>query len=201
MAIRAVIFDFGGVLVRTMDLSGRRKWETRFGLADWELARAVFDSEASRLAQLGQGPPEAIWQHVAELYQLDARQLDDLQRDFWLGDQLDQALVRFLCGLRPRYKTAILSNAWSNAREVFVQKYGLGDAVDLMVISAEEGVMKPVPQIYQITLERLAVRPEEAVFVDDMERNVEGARAVGMWAVQFKDTEQTLTELREYLSR
>lgn len=199
MAIRAVIFDFGGVLVRTVDLSGRRKWEARFGLVDWELAQAVFDSEASTRAQLGQGSPEEVWQHVAELYQLDSGQLDELQRDFWRGDQLDPVLVRFLRSLRPRYKTAILSNAWHGAREVFGQKYGLGDVVDLMVISAEEGLMKPDPRIYRMALKRLGIRPEEAVFVDDMKRNVEGARAVGMWAVRFKDTEQALTELREHL--
>lgn len=61
-------------------------------------------------------------------------------------------------------------------------------------------MMKPDPRIYQLTLERLAVWAEEAVFVDDMSHNVEGARAIGMEAIQFKNTSQTMVDLGQLLN-
>jgi epoxide hydrolase-like predicted phosphatase len=199
MPIRAVIFDFGGVLVRTEDRSGRRKWEKRLGLSEGELSRLVFESEVSDRSMVGQADEAEIWQHVAVTFGLNGEQLRELRRDFWSGDQLDAGLVQFLRDLRPRYKTAILSNAWPGTREVFTQRLGLGEAVDEMIISAEEGVAKPDARIYQIAVERLGVQPEEAVFVDDMAENAQGARAVGMRGIQFKNTEQAIAEVQKYL--
>jgi epoxide hydrolase-like predicted phosphatase len=199
MPIRAVIFDFGGVLVRTEDSSGRRKWEKRLGLPEGGLARVVFDSEVAARSMVGQATEAEIWEHVAATFGLNDEQLRELRRDFWSGDRLDAGLVRFLRDLRPRYKTAILSNAWPGTRETFTQIFGLDAVVDEMVISAEEGVAKPDARIYQIAVERLAVQPEEAVFVDDMAENAQRARAFGMWGIHFKSTEQAISEVQKHL--
>lgn len=199
MTLEAVIFDFGGVLVRTEVQSGRQKWEARLGLPEGRLAQTIYWSEASYRACLGQVPEESVWQHVAATFGLDAEQLGELKRDFWADERLDVELVEFLCQLRPRYKTAILSNAWSGARAAFIQVFGLDRVVDEMIISAEEGVGKPDPRIYHLAAEQLGVQPEEAVFVDDLAENVEGARAVGMKGVQFKSTTQVIAAVRQYL--
>jgi epoxide hydrolase-like predicted phosphatase len=199
MPIRAVIFDFGGVLVRTEDPGGRRKWEKRLGLPEGELSRVVFESEVADRSMVGQATEAEIWEHVAATFGLDDEQLGELRQDFWSGDRLDAGLVQFLRDLRPRYKTAILSNAWPGAREVFTQGLGLGEVVDEMIISDEEGVAKPDARIYHIAAERLGVQPEEAVFVDDMAENAQGARAVGMWGIHFKGSEQAIAEVQKYL--
>jgi putative hydrolase of the HAD superfamily len=69
-----------------------------------------------------------------------------------------------------------------------------------MVISAEVGVMKPDPQIYQLALEKLNVTPAESVFIDDFTQNVEGARAVGMNVIQFAAHDQAMDELEKMLA-
>ncbi len=199
MAIRAVLFDFGGVLVRTEDDSGRRRWEERLGLPRRELERVVFESDVSLRAMRGQEPEEAVWQNVAQVLRLGAAELAELRRDFWAGDRLDMRLFAFLRSLRPRYRTGLISNAWESARAVFTGKYGLGQVLDVLVISAEEGVVKPEARIYHIALERLGVRPEEAVFVDDLEENVIGARKVGLHGIHFRETDQVIAEVRRYL--
>lgn len=200
MPIRAVIFDFGGVLVRTRDSSGRRKWEDRLGLREGQLSDVVFDSQVSQRATLGHVPESAVWANVGTALGLSGAEVEELGRDFWAGDALDIKLVAFLRGLRSQYRTAILSNAWSSARDAFVDRFGLADAVDLMVISAEEGVAKPDPAIYRTAVERLGVLPEEAVFVDDMPANVDAARAVGLKAVRFVSREQAMEEVLTHLS-
>lgn len=199
MTIRAILFDFGGVLLRTEDHSPRRRWEERLGLPEMGLSRLVFGSPISIRAQRGEVPEEAVWQAVAATLGLGAEDLARLRADFWAGDRLDRELVAWMRGLRPRYKVGLLSNAWNTARRVFSQIYGLDEVADVMVISAEEGVMKPDGRIYRIALERLGVSPEEAILIDDMPENVEGARALGLQAIRFEDTAQTVAELRRWL--
>ena len=199
MSICAVIFDFGEVLVRMEDLSGQRKWEKRLGLREGELADAVFRSEVTYRSMIGEATEADVWNHVGASYGLNDQERDELRRDFWSGDQLDAELVGFLRSLRPRYKSAILSNAWPGSREIFTQTFGLGDVVDEMIISAEERVAKPDARIYQITLSRLGVQPEDAIFVDDLAENVRGAQAVGMPSIRFESTEQTIAEVQEFL--
>ena len=69
-----------------------------------------------------------------------------------------------------------------------------------MVISAEVGIMKPDPRIFQYALEQLDVAPAEAVFVDDVIENVEAARAFGMHAIHFTTPRQAISELKQLLT-
>uniref|UniRef100_A0A7C1FIE4 Hydrolase n=1 Tax=Caldilinea aerophila TaxID=133453 RepID=A0A7C1FIE4_9CHLR len=69
---------------------------------------------------------------------------------------------------------------------MLTERYRVTDAFDLLVGSAYEGILKPAPEIFFLrTLERLERQPEEAIFIDDFAQNVAGARAVGMFAVQY----------------
>lgn len=199
MSIRAVIFDFGGVLSRTEDRSKHRQWEQQLGLSKGELPWIVFNSETAILASLGQATVADIWQGVADRFGLSADEVRRLERDFWFHELLDGELVAFLASLRPRYKTAILSNAFPDARDIFVGRHGLDKVVDELIISAEVGMKKPDARIYQLAAERLGVQPQEAVFVDDWDKSVEGAHAASMYAVQFKNTAQAIADVQRYL--
>jgi len=200
MTIRAVIFDFGGVIVRTEDQSWRLRWAERLGVTSEVLSATVFDSEAAAEATIGRVPAEAVWAHVAATLDLDADALAQLRADFFAGDRRDDALVAFLRGLRPAYTTGILSNAWSDGRQVIAGKFALGDAADDLVISAEVGIAKPDPRIYELATTRLGVRPDETIFVDDFVRNIDGARRFGMQAVHFRNREQTIADVRALLA-
>jgi epoxide hydrolase-like predicted phosphatase len=195
VTIKAVLFDFGGVLVRTRDQESRRNWERTLGLEEGQLSRLVFESEATRRATIGALPERAIWEHVAETLMLDNDRLQQLKIDFWKSDQVDTQLVQFLRSLRPKYRTGILSNAWSNARQLFIETYQLGDVVDEMILSAEIGLAKPDTHIYLVAAQKLGVEPEEAIFVDDMPENVTGAIKAGMLGIQFTGTPELLETL------
>ena len=198
-AIQAVIFDIGGVLVRTEDWSGRRKWEQRLGLPEWGLSELVFDGELALRASVGQGLDEAIWEHVAQECHLSPDTLTQLRADFWSGDRPNLDLLAYLRSLRPHYKTGILSNAWAEMRNMNVQRFGLADVVDEVVYSFECGILKPDPASYRFILARLSIAPGQAIFVDDAERNIRGAQALGLHTVQFRDTQQAIAELHALL--
>jgi epoxide hydrolase-like predicted phosphatase len=195
MTIRAVIFDIGGVLFRMHDFGPWRAWETHLGLAKWQLGEIVFDNPVSRRAFVGQATAAEAWNEAARQLRLTPEELEALKADFWKGGAWDTELLDFIRSLRPHYRTGIISDAWPDAREA-IQRYVNDDLFDVILMSGEEGVAKPGPEIFQRALSRLDAAPSEAIFVDDRAQNVEGARRIGMHAIQFNDSAQTRRDIQ-----
>jgi epoxide hydrolase-like predicted phosphatase len=187
MQLKAVIFDAGDVLIRTVDIERRTLWETKLGLAPGQAEHIVFGGEVDWAVQLGQISDEAHWRWVQDRLGLDAAAVDRFRDDFFAGDVLDTDLLAYIDRLRKYYQVGLLSNASSIARWLFTEKYPILEHFDSVTISAEEGVMKPDPRIFRVALERAGVEPGEALFVDDVLRNVEGAQAIGMQALHYLD--------------
>jgi putative hydrolase of the HAD superfamily len=102
--------------------------------------------------------------------------------------------------LRPRYRTAIISNSFVGAREKEREKYQMENRAELIVYSHEVGMRKPDARIYALTCSKLGVSPAETVFVDDRFDNVEAARDAGMQAVMFFDSAQAIAEIDNLLA-
>lgn len=184
--LKAIIFDVGGVLIRTHSWAGREKWAAKLGLAPQEFENFVFNSESGRQAQLGQMSSEAHWRGLGRHFGLDEAGITELRRDFFSGDALDESLVAYIQQLRQAgYRTGLLSNASDEARRLLTEVYPIIDYFDGVIISAEVGLMKPDPQIYQLAAQSLGVKVEQALFVDDFWKNIEGAWSVGMQALHF----------------
>jgi putative hydrolase of the HAD superfamily len=77
----------------------------------------------------------------------------------------------------------------------------LDELFETIVDSGFVGLRKPDPRIYALTLERLGLRAEECVFVDDLAPNVDAARELGFHAVLFADAEQAIAEIEALLLR
>lgn len=183
--IKAVIFDVGGVLVRTEDRLPRRQLEEQYGLQPGEAEFLVYNSALGQQAQRGEISAAALWEWIQARFQLDDSALVAFRRQFWGGDRLNAPLLALVRALRPHYQTAIISNAMDDLLTTLTDIYPMADGFDLIVGSAYEGVMKPAPEIFQRTLERLGRQPAEAIFIDDFVHNVAGARAVGMAAIHY----------------
>ncbi len=193
--LRAVIFDWGGVLVRTFDPQPRRALEAQYNLPPGSVGQLVFGSPAWARCQVGEWSEQKLWDAVGQRQGLSPEQTADFRRRFFAGDRLDDELVAFIRSLRPGLKTALLSNFSTHLRHLLDQ-YHLADAFDAVVISAEEGIVKPDVRIYHAACQRLGVQPDEAVFVDDFAENVTGAQRAGLQAIHFTSTTQTLQALR-----
>jgi putative hydrolase of the HAD superfamily len=197
--IQAIIWDMGGVLVRTNDWTPRYKWEERLGLERMALTNMVFFSEVAQQASVGKAEADDIWRWLGEELSLSNQDLAQLRQDYWSGDSVDESLIDIIRSHQGRYKTALLSNAWPDLRPVIENRWKFDDAFDVMVISAEVGLVKPDARIYQHTLNTLQVEPSASVFIDDFIENVDGARAVGMQAIHFQSPDQALSELNTLL--
>lgn len=199
MGIRAVIWDIGGVLVRTEDYEPRRRQAERLGLTREELETLVFGSEMGQKAQWGSVSAQELLEYACRVVHLPAEDAAKFEQEFFAGDRLDLELVDYIRSLQSRYRTGIISNAWDDVREMIVNRWKIADAFDQVILSAEVKICKPDPRIFQLALQRLEVAPEEAVFIDDFPRNIEGAQAVGMHAIRFLSTEQVRADLDAFL--
>jgi putative hydrolase of the HAD superfamily len=195
MAIKAVVFDIGGVLELTPDLGLTEVWESRLGLEAGELDERM--REAWIGGSLGTITEAEVYQALTDRLGLADKQLTEYIDDLWreyLGTA-NTELIEYARGLRPRYRTGILSNSFVGAREREQAAYGFEDLVDEILYSHEVGMAKPDPQVYALTCSRLGVRPGETVFLDDAEICVDGARAAGLHAVHYRDNRQAIAEI------
>lgn len=189
------MFDVGGVLEVNPATGWLERWAARLGLAGAELGERL-----DRLwdgGDIGVVTLADVERETAAELKLSERALAELLDDVWTEyvGSLNRPLTEFARSLRPRFRTGILSNSFVGAREREQDAYDFGDMFDAIVYSHEVGHRKPEPAIYAIACERLAVEPAEVLFVDDLQVNVDGARAAGMDAIKFVDTEQAISEL------
>ncbi len=198
--VKAVIWDLGGVLVRTIDRTPRTELAKRLGMTYTELDQAVFNSPSAQQATLGLIDPDQHWIQVCKDLNWPVENLPEFQKFFWGGDRLDTDLIAYIRCLKSSFKTGLLSNNWSNLRHLIEKRWKIGDAFDTLVISAEIGMIKPEPPIFQFTLEQLDIHPEEAIFVDDFLENVLAARQMGWQAVHFQNRDQAMAELNAILN-
>jgi HAD superfamily hydrolase (TIGR01509 family) len=200
MSINAVIFDFGGVLIRMVDDRPRLELAAQLGVSISHLDQLVFYSDSARKASRGEIPVSLHWQAVGETLGLPPEGLPAFLDKYWSADDLNWPLVEYIRSLKPRYKIGLLSNAWDDLRQTIHTRWNIDGLFDVLVVSAEEKLVKPDPRIFHLTVERLQVRPETAAFVDDMAENVEAARMQGLVAIQYQDFQQVIGELNHILS-
>ena len=199
--IKALITDFGGVLVRTRTDRARRELERRIGRPAGSLEHDVFASELSLSAQRGAITEEQFWREIEAWFDLPRFGLSgpDFRNEFFRDDFLDHDLVDLIRSVRPAVRTGLISNAWSGLRGLLQTVFAIHDVFDAVVISAEEKVMKPDARIYQLALDRLGVRADEAIFLDDFAVNIDAANALGVRGIHFKTSEQAQRDIRALL--
>jgi HAD superfamily hydrolase (TIGR01509 family) len=106
------------------------------------------------------------------------------QHDEWRKAQtLIERNVAVVRALRPPFRCSLLSNADVSLRGRLEGELALHHLFDDIVVSAEVGMAKPTPAIFQLAADRLGLPLAACVFVDDWDANVEAARALGMAAV------------------
>lgn len=181
---RGLIFDFGGVLW-DMSWQSARDIAREHGLGDRAVVETLYASEHWRQVEVGAGDRD-LWRREAhsQLEALAGRTLPPLH-DHWRARQrLIQPNIDLIRDLHPPYRTAVLSNADTTLTQR-LRDVGIHELFDAVVCSADVRIAKPEPRIYALAAEAIGLPPGECVFIDDLEANVEAARAAGMQAVQF----------------
>jgi epoxide hydrolase-like predicted phosphatase len=194
---RGLLVDFGGVLTTDVFASFRAFSEAE-GLApetvrqrfrdDPRGRELLFDLELGRLSEAQFQPA------FAELLGVAPEGLIDRLFGGMAPDDEMVAAVRAarVAGVR----TGLISNSWGAGRYDRAQ---LAELFDGVVISADEGLRKPDPEIYELGAKRVGLAPVECVFVDDLPGNLKPALELGMATVHHRRTPETVAALEDLL--
>ena len=199
MPIKALYFDLGGVIVRTGDKTSRTRLAAEFGMTYDEMDKFVFACATAALASVGKLTEEEHWLDVTRRLKRPESDMPRIRETFFGGDTVDKDIISLLRSMRKTHRTGLISNAWDGLRPWIVsQKFD--DAFEHMTISAEIGIVKPDARIYEHALEKLGVKADEAIFVDDVEKNIAACEALGMHGVLFRSSEQALIDVKRLLT-
>jgi putative hydrolase of the HAD superfamily len=194
VSIEAFFFDLGGVILRTEFEAPREQLAERLDLSYEELVRMVFESEGARQASLGRITTQQHWEGVAARLGRPTSEVAAMRDEFFGGDLLDRQLLDLIRSLRPTRRTGLISNGWPDLRD-YVVKNKFDDAFDTLIISAEVGLLKPDPRIYELALRTLGASAAQSVLVDDTPANLKAATAMGMRGILFSNPDQVRLEL------
>ena len=198
--IEVMIFDVGGVLDvpadREAEEADRHLLAAELGMGLEEMWRRFYHSDNWKLARIGKISDQELWNRNLTPFGISdpADQLVFIERLFAFKET-NPAMRALLDELDSKTRLAIISNATDLLEHSLEKRYRISHLFDQIINSARVGYAKPEPEIYQIALERLAVRPDQAVFTDDQQHNVDAAAQLGMHAVLFTG----VPDLREFL--
>jgi putative hydrolase of the HAD superfamily len=204
-APRALISDFGGVMTAPL-LEAFAEANERIGIGNEQLGQAMvlFSTEVAEpplfALERGQLSERDFLGGLARALTLVTQrpvELDGYGRMLMEALHPNERLIAYYRSLHERgVRLAILTNNVREWQPIWRERLGADDALfELVVDSGFEGVRKPEPEIYALTLERLGLSGDDCVFVDDLEINLPPARDAGMAAVHFRDTDQAIGEL------
>jgi putative hydrolase of the HAD superfamily len=206
--IRAIVSDFGGVLTTPL-LSSFVAVQDEIGIATEDLGKAMraateergenplFEMERGELAEgafldLLADALEPLVGHRPHLHRFREVYFEALHPN---GEMIELMRELKASGL----KMALLTNNVREWEPLWRSMLPVDEIFEKIVDSAFVGCRKPEARIYELTLERIGMRAEECIFIDDLHPNCEGAEALGMRAVHFRDNEQAIGEIRAAL--
>jgi putative hydrolase of the HAD superfamily len=196
--IRAVVLDIGGVLEINDEALFDGPFEQRHRLADGAVLEAIIRLPSHPgLGGITEAQTREHWQRELDLTHAQA---DELMADFWRWyvGTLDQTMFDWFASQRPARRTGIISNSNPGAREA-ERCWGFEAITDDIVYSHEVGLMKPDPRIYELAAQRLGVRLDELVFVDDVPEYVEAAKTTGCRAILHESTPTTIAAIERII--
>lgn len=181
--IKAIVFDCFGVLTEDGWLAFLNKYVDE---KDWEAARRL-----NKQNDLGVVKYEEFLDQLCELSGVERDVADDMIRRHHTRNV---ALLELIEDLKKSYKIGLLSNVSHNFLSDFLTAEDI-ELFDSSSLSGEIGHIKPEPEAYQDICSKLRVNPSEAVFFDDREGYVAGAKQIGMQAFIYTDVPKLKRDL------
>jgi epoxide hydrolase-like predicted phosphatase len=197
---KAIIFDMGGVFIRTSaSQAARQELANQYGMNVEALIHTIFQSSISIEAEKGTISRDELMKQLMQQFGEDKKKAQHFVQKFFSDDREDIELVEYARTLRSRYKLGLLSNAFQGTREWMQERFTFLSLFDVSYFSAEVGMRKPEEQFYRLILKQLQVEPSEALFVDDFLENIQGAQRLGIQTVWYKDRDAAFAYLKSIL--
>jgi putative hydrolase of the HAD superfamily len=197
MDLEAVIFDYGEVLSGPPDPQAHRNLLNIAGVAEEPFEKAYWAHRLDYDADLLNG--QTYWQTVARDtgVHFTAEQINRLlEQDAIMWMNLNPAMLAWIPRIKEAgFRLGILSNMGDGVLDYLRPRFPWLAQFDHLTWSCELGVVKPDPAIYLHTVKKLNVSPDRALFIDNLQKNIVGAEAIGLHAALFENPEQLQNDL------
>ena len=195
MAYKAIGFDYGGVIYGRPGSAFNRAIAELLGVTTDEVRKIYFQN--NHRTNIGEISWEDVWKHIAvELDRADQQDaIVNLITEWEKGQKLNHDVIKLIIDLRSAgYIIGLLSNYNSGLRQK-LEEQGIISHFDVIGISSEMGVMKPHAEAFSQFCNMLEVQSEELIYIDDTQKSLETANAVGYTPILFQDSDSLIKEL------
>lgn len=193
--IKAVLFDFGLVISTPRPPARFQEYEAELGIARGTINRIMFDSEAWQQALVGRIGMRAFWYAIGPSLNLTTgKKIDAFRRQYYRDEVANARVVSLIRQLQGKTRLAVLSNH-PPGLDRWLEDWRIRHYFEAVIASGDVGCAKPDPRIYRISLDRLGVRPDETVFIDDTPGHVTAAQALGIHGIVFVGARQLEEDL------
>jgi len=197
--IRAIVFDFGRVITAQKSESLFYSYELELGLPPGSINTLMFESRAWQDTLAGRKSYEEFWLAVGpELGLTTEDAVHAFHRRYMADEAVNQDVLGLINRLHGHYKLAVLSNSPPGLSQ-WLGDWNMLHLLDVVFCSGDEGVVKPDPAAFLMTLERLGAEPGQTVFIDDTPENVEAARGLGIHSILFTRYPLLANRLKELI--
>ena len=195
--IKAIIFDLGGVYFTDGTTIALKKIEKEFKLP-FGVLREIFSEkgELGRKYRKGEIDEERFWDEAEKRLKLEGESLLRIREIWHSSYKPNPGMKDLVISLRRKYRVAVLSNNTSERVKYLNERYGLDSVFDVYVYSFDYGRLKPDPFLFMEVLEKLGVRAEESVLIDNRVKILREAERLGINTILFKSEKQLKEELR-----
>jgi len=198
MTIKALIWDFSGVICIPNERYGRRFLAEVIGVPE-ETLQYYFHGELNRQLNLGEIDSPTFYRIVFAELGLPKDSLEQFFNQPRPSLEINTALIDLIKELRSSKKIGLLSNYHNRLRFILENELKLANLFDDIVVSSEVKMMKPDEGIYKLALAHLGVQPQETIFVDDLTENIASAARLGIHAIQFQNNDQVIQDIRQFI--
>ena len=197
MELQAVIFDYGEVLSGPPDQQAHRNLLAIAGVEEEAFEKAYWAHRLDYDADILNA--QTYWQTVARDtgVRFTAKQIEQLtEQDAIMWMNLNPAMLAWIPRIKQAgFRLGILSNMGDGVLDYLRPRFSWLSQFDWLTWSCELGVVKPDPAIYLHTVKKLNVSPERALFIDNLQKNIDGAEAIGLHAALFENVEQLQADI------
>lgn len=187
--IKGIIFDFEGPLMTNEKWLVWRKYD--------EIKRLEKGSIKHLIRQYWEGAHVGKYDNVFDFYEkaklkgdVTAFELDKILNEIYSTQKLNFEMVDFIKSIKDRYTISLFSNFTADLNKFLIDKFNIYNLFDVVINSYDIKLKKPYPEAFNYVLDKMKLKFDEVVFVDDQEKNIEGSKNIGIKTILYKDMEQ-----------
>lgn len=191
--IKAIIFDYGGVLSKEGNFKKLiKKCSKKFNKDPNKFKDILYKKWEQ--AKINKISSKKFWRDIANFLGTSPKRIKKITINTF---KINKRVLELAKKLKKNYKLAILSNQIEDWMEGEVKRYKLNKVFDIIITSYGEKISKPNPEIYKKTFKKLKIKPEECIFIDDLKKNISPAEKFGIKTILFENFKQLKKQLEQ----